>query len=148
MCCEIRKAVLSDLNPALQLDREAFGVDAWSLLDYAGVFSFGGVKKFTALVNGSFAGFAAAEYDPERKAVCLMTLAVRAEFRKMGIGTALLKSCEKAFKQRKYNLTVDCENHSAIRLYRKNGYVQTGVLQAYYLNGHDALEMEKETDRN
>lgn len=136
------------MKAALQLDQETFGVDAWTFLDYAGVFSFHGVKKYTALVDGSFAGFAAAEYDPGRKAVCLMTLAVCSEFRKMGIGSALLKRCEEAFKQRKYYLTVDCDNQSAIRLYLKNGYVQTGVIRSYYMNGHDALEMEKETDRN
>lgn len=147
MCFEIRKAVPRDLHAALQLDKEAFGVDARSILDYAGVFSFRGIKKFTALVGGKFAGFAAAEFDPGRKAVCLMTLAVRPEFRKKGIGTALLKRCEEAFTQTKYYLTVDCENRSAIRLYDHNGYRHTGVIHAYYLNGHDAFEMEKDTDK-
>ena len=44
MSFKIRKAVLSDLNAALQLDREAFGVDAWTFLDYMGVFSIRSVK--------------------------------------------------------------------------------------------------------
>ncbi len=54
----IRKAALSDLSPALQLDREAFGVDAWTFLDYMGVFSIRSVKKFTAEEEGKYAGFA------------------------------------------------------------------------------------------
>ena len=147
MCFEIRKAVLSDLNAALELDREAFGVDAWSILDYAGVFSFRSVKKFTALVDDKFAGFAASEFDRQQDAICLMTLAVRPEYRKRGIGTALLKHCEEAFAIKKYYLNVDCTNESAIRLYLRMGYQQTGILPSYYLNGHDALIMEKDVRR-
>ena len=77
----IRKAVLSDLGPALQLDREAFGVDAWTFLDYMGVFSIRSVKNFTAEEDGQFAGFASIEFDHQKKAACLMTLAVQPEFR-------------------------------------------------------------------
>ena len=143
MCFEIRKASFSDLGAAYQLDQESFGADAWTMLDYAGVFSFRSVKKFTALVDGKFAGFAASEYDPDRKAVCLMTLAVKPEFRRKGIASSLLRHCEDAFPAGNFYLMVDCENHAAIRLYQKSGYRQTGVRPAYYLNGHDALVMEK-----
>ena len=135
--------MLSDISAVQRLDQEAFGVDAWSLLDFAGLFSFRGIKKFTALVDGNFAGFAASEYDSSEKAVCLMTLAVRPEYRRRGIGTALIKACEDAFPGKDCYLTVDCENESAIRLYQQLGYQQTDVLPAYYLNGHDAWEMEK-----
>lgn len=143
MCIKIRPAKLSDIGPAHQLDRISFGVDAWSLLDYAGVFSVHSVKKFTALVDEKFAGFAAAEYDPERKAACLMTIAVDPEYRRRGIGSALLKHCEDAFPGKHFYLNVDSENQAAIKLYEKAGYRQTGSEPAYYLNGHDAIIMEK-----
>ena len=145
---EVRKSKLSDLGPALQLDKEAFGVDSWTVLDYAGVFSIRDVKKFTAVAEGKFAGFAASEFDAERGAVCLLTLAVRPEYREMGIGTALLRHCEEAFPVRRYYLNVDVENRTAIRLYEKSGYSRTGIEQAYYLNGHDALIMEKPAENN
>lgn len=143
MGIEIRKAVLSDMSSALQLDREAFGVDAWTFLDYMGVFSIRSVKKFTAMAEKNFAGFAAMEYDHRQKAACLMTLAVCPEFRQRGIGAALLKSCEEAFPDKDYILNVDTGNRGAIRLYEKSGYRQTGIETAYYLNGHDALIMKK-----
>ena len=88
MVFEIRKAELRDLGPALALDREAFGPDAWTVMDYAAVFSENSVKKFTAVSGGKFAGFGASEWDREQNAVCLMTLAVRPEFRGRGIGFA------------------------------------------------------------
>lgn len=139
----IRKAVLSDLSPALQLDREAFGVDAWTFLDYMGVFSIRSVKKFTAEEEGVFAGFASMEFDRQKKAACLMTLAVRPEFRNRGIGVALLTTCEEAFPGRNYYLNVDIANEPAILLYERAGYRQTGIEPGYYINGHDAIIMEK-----
>ena len=139
----IRKAALSDLNAALQLDREAFGVDAWTLLDYMGVFSIRGIKKFTAVEDGQFAGFAAMEFDSQKRAACLMTLAVRPEFRKRGIGAAMLHTCEEAFPEKNYYLNVDEANEAAIRLYEREGYRQTGTEPGYYLNGHNAIIMEK-----
>lgn len=143
MCFEIREAVLHDLGPALRLDRECFGVDAWTFLDYCGVFSARGVKKFTALADGEFAGFAASEYDYRKKAVCMMTLAVCPEYRRRGIGTALLKKSEDAFPAKKCYLYVDAANETAIRLYEQLGYRRNGIEAAYYLNGHDAIVFTK-----
>ena len=143
MCVEIKASGFSDLSQALKLDREAFGPDAWTILDYLGVFSEESVRKFTALVDGRFAGFAAAEFDSEEEAVCLMTLAVRPEFRRRGLGMALLQRCETAFGAKPAYLYVDSDNQSAIRLYEKSGYRKTGIIPGYYMNGHDAIIMKK-----
>ena len=141
----IRKAALNDLSPALQLDREAFGPDAWTVMDYAAVFSENSVRKFTAVSGGKFAGFGASEWDREQNAVCLMTLAVRPEFRGRGIGSALLKAMEEAFgTSSDVYLYVDIENETAVRLYRRAGYKLTGIIPSYYMNGHDAIVMRNE----
>ena len=145
MVFEIRKAELRDLGPALAQDREAFGPDAWTVMDYAAVFSENSVRKFTAVSGGKFAGFVASEWDREQNAVCLMTLAVRPEFRGRGIGSALLKAMEEAFgKSSDVYLYVDIENETAVRLYRRAGYKQTGIIPSYYMNGHDAIVMRNE----
>ena len=145
MCFEIRKAELRDLGPALALDREVFGQDAWTVMDYAAVFSEKGVRKFTAVSGGKFAGFGASEWDREQNAVCLMTLAVRPEFRNRGIGSALLEAMETAFGDLSdVYLHVDSENETAIRLYLQNGYKQSGIIPSYYMNGHDAIIMRNE----
>ena len=144
MCFEIRNSVLSDLDPALKLDREAFDEDVWTLLDYIGVFSDREARRFTAVADGKFAGFGASEMDRENHAVCLLTLAVRPEYRNRGIGAALLKHMEEAFGRSDVYLYVDTENRGAIRLYEKAGYRKTGSIRSYYMNGHDALIMEKQ----
>lgn len=143
MCFEIRSSLPGDLGPALRLDRVAFGPDAWTFLDYAWVFTTGVVKKFTAVAEGRFAGFAAAELDNKEGAMCMLTLAVSPEFRRKGIGAALLEECEKAFPDVPSFLYVDNKNGSAIRLYQRAGYEVKGIHPSYYMNGHDALVMEK-----
>ena len=143
MCFTIKESILSDLGPALQLDRESFDKDAWTILDYIGVFSDPGIRRFTARVDGRFAGFGASEMDHEENAVCLLTLAVCPEYRKRGIGTALLKQMEEAFGRSDSYLYVDEANTDAIRLYQKTGYHPTGTIREYYMNGHDAVVMVK-----
>ncbi len=144
MCFTIRKSVLNDLGPALRLDRAVFGADAWTVMDYIGAFSDKGIKKFTAEKDGEFAGFAASELDREAEAVCLLTLAVVPQFQRQGIGRGLLGMIESAFGNRTAYLYVDSQNETAIRLYIRSGYVQTGVIPGYYMNGHDALVFNKE----
>ena len=143
MCFEIRNSFMGDFGPALKLDRQSFGPDAWTVLDYSMVFSSPSVKKFTATVTGKFAGFAAAEKPSKNSPASLMTIAVCPEYRRMGIGAALLEKCEQAFPGEDFSLYVDVDNENAIRLYKKGGYRETGMIPAYYMNGHDALVMEK-----
>ena len=144
MCYTIRKSALRDLGPALALDREVFGADAWTVMDYMGVFSDSGVKKFTAESENEFAGFGASEFDRETGAVCLLTLAVAPRYQRRGIGRGLLGAIESAFGNQLVYLYVDIQNDTAIRLYKKAGYEQTGVIPGYYMNGHDALVFNKD----
>ena len=139
---EIRHYVFGDMQDALKLDQEAFGSDAWTLLDYLSVFTDRSVCRFTALADGQFAGFAAAELDKE-DFVYLLTLAVSPQFRRKGIASDLLKHCEEAFEAEGARLFVDDQNQAAIRLYEKAGYQTAGKISGYYMNGHDALIMEK-----
>ena len=142
MCFEIRQSVHGDLPDALKLDKEAFGKDAWTILDYISVFSDPSICRLTAVTEGKFAGFAAAELDEENR-VYLLTLAVRPEFRRKGIGAALLGSCEDAFEASGACLFTDDQNQAAIGLYESAGYRTVGRIPGYYMNGHDALIMEK-----
>lgn len=141
---EIRDAVPADMNPALKLDKDAFGPDSWTLPDYLLTFSSSGIRRYTASADGKFAGFACMEFDSKIRAACLMTIAVKPEFRRQGIASALLAKCESAFPGKDYYLYVDVENAAAIAFYIKFGYQVVSVIHSYYMNGHDALVMIKE----
>ena len=82
-------------------------------------------------------------FAPDGERMELDDLYVLPEYRNRGIGAALLKKCEEAFPGKNFFLNVDTANESAIRLYERSGYRQTGIERSYYMNGHDALIMKK-----
>ncbi len=144
MVFEIRDAVPADMNPALKLDKDSFGPDSWTLPDYLFVFASSGIRRCSAFADGKFAGFACMEFDSKLGAACLMTIAVKPEFRRQGIASALLAKCEAAFPGRDFYLYADIANEAAIDFYFKSGYTAVSVIHSYYMNGHDALVMIKE----
>jgi len=74
----------------------------------------------------------------------LISIAVRPDSRRRGLGESLLLELEKRLsKDRPLRLEVRQSNFSAIRLYLKNGFQRTGLTGGYYADGEDAIIMEK-----
>jgi [ribosomal protein S18]-alanine N-acetyltransferase len=74
----------------------------------------------------------------------LISIAIRPESRRKGLGEALLVELEKRLsKERPLRLEVRQSNHSAIQLYLKMGFTKTGSAEGYYSDGEDAITMEK-----
>ncbi len=78
----------------------------------------------------------------------IMNLAVLPEFRRQGIGKALLTNMISALGERgviQISLEVRPSNASAVSLYEKMGFVQVGRRPGYYRNPkEDALILRKE----
>ena len=75
----------------------------------------------------------------------IMNVAVRKESRGLGVGLLLVKKALSECRERgaEYvSLEVRTSNASAIALYRKLHFVETGLRKRYYENGEDALLME------
>jgi len=75
----------------------------------------------------------------------ILNVAVRAESRGTGIGKLLMKRALRECRERGaafVSLEVRPSNASAIALYRKLGFEETGRRKNYYENGEDALLME------
>ncbi len=64
---------------------------------------------------------------------------VNKKFRIQNVAYEILSSALKKVKIGKVFLEVDAENISAIRLYKKFLWIETGIRKKYYQNGHDAL---------
>jgi len=74
----------------------------------------------------------------------LISIAVRPDTRRMGLGEALLVELEKRLsKDRPLRLEVRQSNLAAIQLYSKRGFTKTGVAEGYYGDGENAITMEK-----
>lgn len=77
----------------------------------------------------------------------VITLDVRADRRRRGIGRTLLATAEtwlRAQGVRRVRLETAVENPTAVAFWRQAGYQVQGVLPRYYLGRDDAYQMEKE----
>lgn len=80
----------------------------------------------------------------------VVSIAVLEEFRKKGIGKALVEESIKGVKIKKcdeFYLEVRCSNNEAVRLYEKLGFVIKQQLNAYYRDGEDAFLMAIEFEK-
>ena len=74
----------------------------------------------------------------------LLEISVASEFRRRGLGTALMEEFIRFAKNasvRKAFLEVRSSNRAAIELYKKMEFEAISVRHAYYPDGEDALEM-------
>jgi ribosomal-protein-alanine N-acetyltransferase len=88
-------------------------------------------------------GYAVIDRWPDQEH--LVSIAVIPESRKKGVGQALLDHLIRKVETGSLKLEVRRSNKSALTLYHKNGFVQTGVANSYYTDGEDAIQMEKAT---
>lgn len=136
-------ATWRDLNPLRQLERACFPQDAWPLLDLIGVLTMPGVVRLKAMVGQLMVGFIAGDVRKNEDTAWIATIGVLPEYRRRGIGTALLLRCESQVQASKICLSVRVSNDAAIKMYEEFGYNRAGMWRRYYEDGEDALVMEK-----
>jgi ribosomal-protein-alanine N-acetyltransferase len=77
----------------------------------------------------------------------IITIDVRGEARRQGVGSILLESAEREFHAAKceaVRLETAVDNTSALFFYKRNGYDVIRTIPRYYSNGLDALLLEKD----
>ena len=94
-----------------------------------------------AAIGDKIVGYAVIDRWPDQDH--LVSIAVLSESRKRGVGQALLDHLIAKVKTGSLKLEVRRSNEAAIELYRRNGFVRTGVAYSYYTDGEDAIQMEK-----
>lgn len=139
----IEPATWRDLNALRHLEQVCFPQDAWPLWDLIGVLTFPNVFRIKASVNGQMAGFIAADLHRSENLAWIATIGVLPEYRRQGIGTALLTAVEEQITASSIRLSVRVSNHPALNLYNQLGYSRYGTWPHYYADGEDALVLEK-----
>ena len=140
---EIVTASILDLNALRKLEKESFDRDAWPIFDLVAVLTFPDVVRLKAVEKNQMVGFVAGDPRPRDGWGWIATIAVDPNFRRRGIGTALLHACEKKLGVPRSRLTVRTSNQGAITLYEREGYAVIDVWKSYYNDGEDAIVMEK-----
>lgn len=154
-----------DLNGLRQLEKVCFPKDAWPLWDLIGVLTMPNVIRLKAVLVASdgvetpsvategvsaplagdkMVGFVAGDVRGEDHLAWIVTIGVLPEYRRIGIGLALLQACEAHIRQPRVRLNVRTGNTGAIRLYAQHGYYKVSTWPGYYQDGEDALVMEKQ----
>jgi ribosomal-protein-alanine N-acetyltransferase len=77
----------------------------------------------------------------------IITMAVKAEFRRKGLGTALFTHAARCAQKRLW-LEVRSENSGAIAFYKRQGMEVTGKIPNYYVHGDALIMVLSETNWN
>jgi N-alpha-acetyltransferase 10/11 len=139
----IETATWRDLGPLRVIEKACFGEDAWPLIDLIGVLTFPGIVRLKATILGQMVGFISGDGSRESDIGWITTIGVLPEYRNLGIGKALLASCEQILANPSIQLTVRKSNDAAIQMYLNVGYRQIDIWERYYEGGEDGLVMQK-----
>lgn len=139
----IQTANWRDLNALRRLEKICFPKDNWPILDLVGVLTLSNVVRLKAVIDEQMVGFVAGDIKRAEQVAWVATIGVLPEYRRRGIGTALLEECEKQVQMPRMRLCVRLTNNSAIQLYENYGYERVNLWKRYYHDGEDAVVMEK-----
>ena len=139
----IETATWRDLNALRHLEQVCFPLDAWPLWDLIGILTLPNVVRLRAAIDGKMVGFIAGDIRPSEKVAWIATVGVLPEYRRRGIGEALVQACEQRLQMPEVRLSVRVSNLEAVNLYLRLGYQKSGYWPAYYQDGEDALVMQK-----
>jgi [ribosomal protein S18]-alanine N-acetyltransferase len=144
----IRSAVLADAAGFVEIERRCFS-DPWSEASFREALISPWTFGLAAQGSRGVAGYLIAREAAGTGEI--LNLAVAPEFRRRGVGGALLHSGLAAFRRRNVTevfLEVRESNHSARKLYAGHGFRPVGQRAAYYRNPReDALVLRLALER-
>ncbi|WP_420544727.1 ribosomal protein S18-alanine N-acetyltransferase [Nitrosopumilus sp.] len=150
--CNLRRAESGDLIPVMEINLKTLP-EHYSDYFYESLLAELPEAFIVAEIEGKHVGYimCKTEYGFSNfkklgfvKKGHVVSVAVLDEYRKKGIGKALVEESITGVKLRKcdeFYLEVRCSNTDAVRLYEKLGFVIRQQLNAYYRDGEDAYLM-------
>jgi ribosomal protein S18 acetylase RimI-like enzyme len=136
----------ADFETLWQLDQECFPPDlAYSRTELAGYIRRQSSLTVVAEREGKIAGYIVAERGG-RKVGHIITLDVRAQARRSGLGSKLMAAAEERLRAlgcASVLLEVAVDNTAAIAFYHRQGYATLATIPRYYTDQTDALLLGK-----
>lgn len=140
----VEEANEKDLAEICKIEESSINVNPLSKQDVLMGLTDENYKTFKLIFNGEIAGFIMLQITDE---VNILSVAVKKEYRNLGLATKLIEQTENYTKQigkSIVSLEVNYNNITAFLLYEKLGFKQRRVRKSYYADGGDCLEMIKE----
>ena len=143
----IRAFQLEDFENAYRLDQSCYppGI-AYSRFELAEFLSLAGAAAWVGEEEGTLGGFIIVRRAGRRRGH-VVTLDVREDRRRCGLGSRLLAAAEEWLRRqgvRRVWLETAVTNHGAVAFWEHAGFHTTALLSRYYLGREDAYRMEKE----
>jgi ribosomal-protein-alanine N-acetyltransferase len=141
----IRKALFSDFDKIVEVEVSSFKRPYTPTLLFS-LLHLHGDMFYVALVGEEIVGYAVGAKRREGNGH-VISIAVRPEWRRKGIGTKLMETLLNAFKKRGLKravLEVAVSNREAIAFYERLGFKTITLLKGYYPWREDAYLMDKE----
>ena len=135
----VRRAQKQDLRRILRIEQASFGTDAWDSKLFREYLRHCPQLFLVAETSARLAGYIITSIG-EGKAE-LVSIAVSPAFRRRGIGKLLLNQTLARLERRDIGawwLMVRTTNESAIRFYRRFGFVLARLVKNYYEDGASA----------
>jgi [ribosomal protein S18]-alanine N-acetyltransferase len=135
----------SDLRQVVSIENLSFNKDdAYSREDFKRWMGYNPDFCMVAEIDGRIVGDMICRIL--RYKLDLASCAIHPDYRRYGIGSALLKEMEtlaRKFGVRKIELQVRKTNSSGLAFWQKMGFEESGILPGFYPDGEDGLQMSK-----
>lgn len=135
LAVNIRKAEQTDLDELMKIEEMCFGAEKFSPETIRAFLERDDAFVVAADEGGSLIGSAMCLVSFERREGRIASIAVMEDMRRKGIGSLLLRECERVFASldtEEYSLEVETVNEPAIALYRNHGYKEIGTIEDFY----------------
>jgi ribosomal-protein-alanine N-acetyltransferase len=138
---DVRRARISDLDALVALEQRSFSGDCMSRAQYRRHLVSETALVLIASAQRQLLGSAVLFFRKRSQAARLYSLATDPAARGRGVGRTLLDAAIDAARQRGCHvlrLEVRTDNHAAIALYERVGFLRAGHYSNYYEDGADA----------
>ena len=127
---EIRKMLPADIDEILGIEKSCFTSEAWSRDSFEAMVSEDFLTALVCTVDGVLAGYVCGSCVANELEI--HSVAVREDFRRMGIARALIGELETLTDPEAEFLEVRESNAAAISLYESLGFRLVGRRKGYY----------------
>jgi ribosomal protein S18 acetylase RimI-like enzyme len=141
----LRSCAPEDFDALFEIDQACYEPEiAYSRRELRNYLRFPGADCVVAQIGSAIVGFCITA--SRAGAGYIITIDVLDQYRRAGVGTALLNEVEARMASSgvgEVRLETATDNHSAIAFWKRHGYLTVRVWKHYYRNGRDAYSMTK-----